>query len=46
VIAANFGNGVFGAGVSTGSRVVGNFIALNAAGNVNLAKAKGVVYIP
>ena len=45
-IAANLGYGVYAFGVCSGSVVAGNFFFVNAFGDVNLAKAKGVTFIP
>jgi trimeric autotransporter adhesin len=42
----NRGFGLYVTGPSTGTVVVGNVIAANSAGNVDLSKSRGIVYIP
>ncbi len=46
VIAANLGYGVLASGLCTGTLVAGNTIWINALGDVNLTKSRGIVYIP
>jgi hypothetical protein len=45
-IAINRGFGLYAKGLSTGTRVQGNAIAANGAGNVDVTNAPGIVYIP
>jgi parallel beta-helix repeat protein len=45
-LVGNLGYGLDAFGVSTGSVVAGNTILGNTAGNVEISKAKGIIYIP
>jgi hypothetical protein len=45
-IIANRGYGLYAVGVFPGSVVQGNTIVANARGNVNIARARGITYIP
>jgi hypothetical protein len=45
-IVANQGYGLYAFGICDGSLVQANVIVANAAGNVNLTRSRGIVYIP
>ncbi len=46
VIAANLGYGIYATGLCTGTLIANNTIWINAAGVVNLAASRGILYVP